>query len=99
MTVHLPAAVDWSQLTLATYGYQAKMTQLDPQTVVFTAGSVPDSTEMEVRVQFPHGIVTAQPPAWQARDDERVELELGQSSREALAPQAVIHGSASSARW
>ena len=42
---------------------------VDPRTVRFEASNVPAGTGLEIRVQFPHGIVTGQPPSWQAAED------------------------------
>jgi uncharacterized membrane protein YgcG len=45
----------------------------DRGAVLFRAGDIPAGEELEVRVQFPHGTLQAEPPAWQAADDLRRE--------------------------
>ncbi|MBC7243515.1 MAG: DUF2207 domain-containing protein [Anaerolineae bacterium] len=76
VTVHLPAALSEDQLVVASYGSDAVWELKDPQTVVFTATrEIPAYSGLEVRVQFPHGIVSAQKPSWQAADDRRIEYE------------------------
>jgi uncharacterized membrane protein len=70
-TVHLPSGVDEIQ-NAAAYGVPAETNVLDPQTVVFTAdGTIDPGERFEVRVQFPHGVVDAAPPAWQVAEDAR----------------------------
>ena len=66
VTVHLPAPVAPSDLKVASYGTPAESSIIDPQTVLFTATNIPPRAELEVRVQFPHGLVSASAPAWQA---------------------------------
>jgi uncharacterized membrane protein YgcG len=43
--------------------------RVDPRTVRFSVGPLPSGVGAEVRVQFPHGIVSAQPAPWQAEAD------------------------------
>ena len=70
--VHLPTSLTAEQLKIATYGASATWQQTDAQTIVFNAsGQIPANRELEVRVQFPHGIVPSQAPAWQAADDRQ----------------------------
>ncbi|MGQ9517868.1 MAG: DUF2207 family protein, partial [Anaerolineae bacterium] len=76
VTVHLPAPVTEDQLVVASYGSDAVWKLADPQTVVFTAArEIPAYSGLEVRVQFPHGLVTGEKPAWQAADDRRIEYQ------------------------
>ena len=70
--VHLPAGVDAAQTKTAYYGVSATTTQPDPSTVVFTTGSMGDGQQLEVRVQFQHGIVQAAAPSWQQAADAQV---------------------------
>jgi len=44
-------------------------TRLDPRTLRFALPPLPSGTGAEIRAQFPHGAITAQPPAWQADAD------------------------------
>ena len=68
ITVRLPPGVDEVQ-NVASYFHPAEHAVVDPVTVVFNARDIPPGRPLEVRVQFPHGVVQAQPPAWQAADD------------------------------
>jgi uncharacterized membrane protein YgcG len=71
VTVRLPAPVAESDLKIAAYGAQAEYGVMDPQTVRFHTGYLPAGTGLEVRVQFPHGLVQAARPAWQEADDRQ----------------------------
>ena len=66
--VHLPAAFEVGQLQARTYRDGAPGTGgriVDGRTVEFTGGPFPSGVEWEVRSGFPHGAVSATPPAWQ----------------------------------
>jgi hypothetical protein len=80
VTVHLPADVTASALKSAWYESPvngvigalpavADGRPLDPRTVQFVVGQLPARQGAEVRVQFPHGAISAAPPAWQAQAD------------------------------
>ena len=80
LTVVLPAPVAADALRTAHYRFRTGDTfgaereagsgqRLDDRTVRFDVGSLPAGTGAEVRVQFPHGIVAATPPPWQAQAD------------------------------
>ncbi len=69
IVVRLPQGVDEVQ-NVASYFHPAESVVVDPVTVVFNATDIPPGRPLEVRVQFPHGIVQAEPPPWQAADDE-----------------------------
>ncbi len=69
--VTLPATFTPDQLKFENYGANAKAYLANGDTVIFTANDISGGDELEVRVQFPHGVVQAQPPAWQAADDAR----------------------------
>jgi uncharacterized membrane protein YgcG len=43
--------------------------QVNPRTVRFELGSLPAGTGAEIRVQFPHGLVSSAPPPWQQAAD------------------------------
>ncbi len=82
--VHLPADVSAEQLKMAAYPERQRVTsrQLDPRTVAFETSDLRPQTGLVVRVQFPHGLVAAQPPSWQAEADR--EDFLAQTVRPAL---------------
>ena len=71
VTVHLPAAFTQGQLKVATYGVPAEYDIVDAQTVEFATGTVPAGQELEVRIQFPHGVVQATRPSWQDAFDRQ----------------------------
>jgi len=73
VTVHLPEGVEEVQNTAA-YGWDAYTDVRDPRTVVFVAQDISPGRELEVRVQFPHGIVEGSSPSWQAREDFRTSV-------------------------
>ncbi len=71
VTVRSPADLPSDKVKMASYperlGVQGRLA--DPRTVLFEARSLPAETGLEVRVQFPHGLVAGQPPSWQAGAD------------------------------
>jgi len=69
--VHLPVPVPAEQLKVASYGATAQAKIVDAQTIAFTSGELGPGVELEVRVQFPHGLIKASPPAWQKAFDEQ----------------------------
>ncbi len=72
VTVTLPQTFPKEQLQVASYGAPANPpAYTDRGQVVFSAQNIPTDEELEVRVQFPHGLVQGNPPAWQAADDRR----------------------------
>ena len=71
VTVTLPQTFPKDQLVVASYGTPANIAYGDRGEVIFTAENIPADEELEVRVQFPHGVVQGSPPAWQASDDRR----------------------------
>ncbi len=72
VTVHLPQAIPPDQLRAAITTGRGATSVRDGQTIVFTSSDLKPGNELEVRVQFPHGIVNADPPAWQAGADYEV---------------------------
>jgi len=74
VTVTLPATFPQDQLQIASYGAAATSSVNPRGQVIFDAQNIPASTELEVRVQFPHGVVQANPPAWQAAFDRQQAL-------------------------
>jgi len=80
VTVHLPAAFDPDQLVIAAYdGSRGDRRDVQIQNkgseVVFTAGRTQPDHELEVRVQFPHGVVHGTPAGWQAAYDRKAEYD------------------------
>ena len=71
ITVTLPATFTADQLEIASYGPAATSTLNERGQIVFTSQNIPADQELEVRVQFPHGVVQGQPAAWQASFDRR----------------------------
>ncbi len=80
VTVHLPADASTDAVKSAWYRYPsggsvgalpqtAAGTVSDARSVQFTIGQLPTREGAEVRVQFPHGLISATPPAWQAQAD------------------------------
>jgi uncharacterized protein (TIGR04222 family) len=93
VTVRLPAAADPNQLKSALYFPKPKDTIgalpaagtgqiVDDQTVHFAPGQLAPYVGAEVRVQFPHGMVTTSPPPWQAEADNAARM------RQTVAPIA-----------
>jgi hypothetical protein len=81
VTVHLPADVPLNAITSAWYRYPAsgtigalspvaQGTVVDGHTVQFSIAGLQPNQGAETRVQFPHGLVPATPPAWQAAADQ-----------------------------
>lgn len=62
VTVHLPPGISPHQLRVAAYGASADYEIVDGTTLVFAARNMAPNRELEVRVQFPHGIVGGQVP-------------------------------------
>ena len=71
ITVHLPGAVQPDQLRLAASPDSVVISQVDAETVRASVTDFPANTQVVLRAQFPHGIVTAGKPSWQAADDRR----------------------------
>ena len=69
VTVRLPAGMDPAAFKTESYFTKAEARVVDARTVVFTSGTVAANTPLEIRVQFPHGVVKASVPAWQAKAD------------------------------
>ena len=83
ITVRLPASFPLDQLKAAVTLGNGIATIRDGQTIVFTANNLRDGEGLEVRVQFPHGVVTAAPPSWQAAADAEA---AAQAERERYKP-------------
>jgi len=72
VTVHLPAPVDPSDLSVDSQGADASVEIPDAQTIVFESqGPLPDGTSLEVMVGFPHGLTSASVTSWQRQIDQR----------------------------
>lgn len=74
ITVSLPRTFPQEQLKVASYGPAATVRINERGQVIFEAENIPADRELEVRVQFPHGVVQGNPPAWQAAFDRRQTL-------------------------
>ncbi len=75
VTVELPGEFTAEQINAEAYGTQADIQMPNASTLVFAASDIPAQQEFEVRVKFPHGVVQAQAPLWQARDDRQRALK------------------------
>ena len=74
VTVRLPADATVQKAEI--YGVRANLRGLGGNVLVGEAQEpIPSGSEMEVRVQFPHGIVKGEPPPWQREFDERRHFE------------------------
>ena len=74
VTVRLPGSAAGDPV--AAYGTEAAINGQGSSTLVFTAQETVDSgQELEVRVQFPHGIVQGATPEWQEDLDRKAEWE------------------------
>ncbi|MDQ7028830.1 MAG: DUF2207 domain-containing protein [Ardenticatenia bacterium] len=68
VVVELPEGAPAEQV--AAYGAEATWSvQAGGRQVIFTAEDIPPGEELEVRVQFPHGVVAGEAAPWQARED------------------------------
>ncbi len=84
ISVLFPQEVDYGQLKWATYGQEAREGHFTGRELVLEVqGEVPAGQEVEVRVQFPHGLVTADPPAWQEAEDAARAAQEAREAREA----------------
>ncbi len=73
-TIRLPNGTTASDA--ATYGPQATMTGQGESIVTATANeAIPSGKEFEVRVQFPHGVITGNAPAWQQAYDAQRQYD------------------------
>ncbi|MHB8992458.1 MAG: DUF2207 family protein, partial [Chloroflexota bacterium] len=71
VAVRFPAELSADQIKTAAYPEELGVSGslADPRTVQFAAQNLPAGTGLEVRVQFPHGLVAGEPPPWQAAAD------------------------------
>ena len=80
ITVHVPGDADSGALQSAWYAYRPTPSSgalsptgsgsaIDSRTVRFALDRLAANVGAEVRVQFPHGLVSASPPAWQVSAD------------------------------
>ena len=71
VTLRFPRDVAPEQVRLAAYPERldARTRLADARTALFEAGEIPAGQAFEIRAQFPHGLVAASPPSWQARAD------------------------------
>lgn len=71
VTVMPVATFAQDQLLVDSYGASAESNVTERGQVVFEAQNIPADQELEVRVQFPHGVVQGAPPSWQAAVDRK----------------------------
>jgi uncharacterized protein (TIGR04222 family) len=70
VTVTLPQGATATQA--ATYGASATVSGSGESIVTAVSqGSIDSGEQLEIRVQFPHGIITGQAPSWQAAYDQQ----------------------------
>ena len=69
VTVQLPAGITREELKVASYGASAASQFVGDNSVIFEARDIAPGEELEVRVQFPHGIVQGQAAAWQEAEE------------------------------
>ena len=71
ITVTPPETFPKNELVVESYGapITGNPSYTDRGAVVFNAENIAAGQELEVRVQFPHGVVQADAPSWQAADD------------------------------
>ncbi|BCX02567.1 MAG: hypothetical protein KatS3mg053_0505 [Candidatus Roseilinea sp.] len=78
--VRLPAGATATNAEV--YGVRADVKGLGESVVVAEAlQPIPSGDQMEIRVQFPHGIITGGPPPWQRAYDERRRFEETEKPR------------------
>ncbi len=75
VVVHLSTVVSEADLKAASYGAPARISRPDGATVVFEATDIGPQQGMEIRVQFPHGLVAGSPAPWQVEADREAALE------------------------
>jgi uncharacterized membrane protein YgcG len=71
VTITLPATFTQDQLKVASYGVPATSAFNEQGQVVFDAQNIPADQELEVRVEFPPGVVQGSPAAWQTAFDRQ----------------------------
>ncbi len=79
VTVHLPGQFGRGQILTATYtnGRKSGNAQLlNAGEVRFQGGPFSGGTEWEIRVQWPHGAVSAAPPSWETRLKRQPWIDL-----------------------
>ena len=90
---HLPAPVPADQLRVESYPGTPAI--VDERTVTFDGDSFASYATFILRTQFPHGIITAAAPSWQAADDAaRQQLEQEQAQRAQQEAQAKAEAQA-----
>lgn len=77
-TLTLPEAVAPDQLRAAAYVGGRELvgaTAISANAITYRAANVPAGQAFEVRLQYPHGLVAATPPAWQAAYDRQAAYD------------------------
>ncbi len=75
VTVQLPRAVDAASLKADSRGAPATVRVVDGRTVRFDAGAVNRGKGLEVKVSFPHGLVSATAAPWQTRFEQQQAIQ------------------------
>ena len=74
VTVHLPSGATAAKIE--SYGAPATGSGAGEGAITFNSqGAIASGQALEVRVQFPHGLISGEPPAWQAAYDADREFE------------------------
>ncbi|MHB0875914.1 MAG: DUF2207 family protein [Anaerolineae bacterium] len=73
--VHLPAAFTADQVRIASDPATVLVDPIAGDIVRASVVDFPPNTTAVLRIQFPHGAVTAAPPTWQAADDRLVAYQ------------------------
>ncbi|MBI3912733.1 MAG: DUF2207 domain-containing protein, partial [Chloroflexi bacterium] len=76
-TVRLPAEFPTDQILAAVTTGKGEASIRDGKTIVFISSNLTPAQELEIRVQFPHGVVTASAPSWQNLEDNKPIFDLG----------------------
>ncbi|HEY8597425.1 MAG TPA: DUF2207 domain-containing protein, partial [Thermomicrobiales bacterium] len=80
VTVTLPQAVEASRIKTDSLGAPATATIVDGRTVRFDAGAVNRGKGLEVKVSFPHGLVSATAPPWQTQFEQQAAAQAKRES-------------------
>lgn len=80
VTVTLPQATNTAGITTDSRGAPARATTVDGRTVRFEAGAVNRGKGLEVKVAFPHGLVSATPPPWQTQFEQQAAAQARRDS-------------------
>ncbi len=88
ITLRLPTTFTLDQIKAQASLARAQVSIPDGKTVVVKTNPVFRAETLEVRVQFPHGAISAPPPKWQAAYDQEAVARDEQARRDAEARAA-----------